>query len=74
MSKATSNIMFGIRTPKKTHRRKQSSGQYYFVDRSPGVSELVRDEGDNVDVIELKGDGNSAPLLVDQQDSTGLGI
>lgn len=51
--------MFGIRTPKKTHRRKQSSGQYYFVDRTPGVSELVRDEGDNVDVIELKGNGNS---------------
>ena len=48
--------MFGRKS--KTHRRNQSSGQFYFVDRTPGVSEAVRDEGDNVDVIELKGEGN----------------
>jgi len=47
--------MFG---GKKTHKRKPSSGQFYFVSHNPGISESVRDTGDNVDVIELKADGS----------------
>lgn len=41
----------------RSHRRKQSSGQFYFVSHNPGLSESVRDAGDNVDVIELSGAG-----------------
>jgi len=50
--------MFG-RNKTPTHRRKQSSGQFYFVDRNPGVSDSVRDADDNVAVIESKGDGST---------------
>ena len=49
--------MFG-RKKTPTKHKKKPSGQFYFVSHSPGVSEAVRDEGDNVDVIELKGSGS----------------
>lgn len=44
---------------KKTHRKQKSSGQYYFVTHNPGLSESVRDAGDNVGVIEFKGSGTN---------------
>jgi len=48
--------MFGRSTP--THKRKPSSGQFYFVSHNPGTTESVRDAGDNVDVIDMKGTGS----------------
>mmetsp|Transcript_10109 Transcript_10109/g.21713 ORF Transcript_10109/g.21713 Transcript_10109/m.21713 type:complete len:246 (+) Transcript_10109:516-1253(+) len=42
---------------KKGHRKQPSSGQFYFVLRNPGLSESVRDAGDNVAVIETKRSG-----------------
>ena len=50
--------MFGKKTSAPTHRRKASSGQFYFVAHNPGTSEAVRDAGDNVASIEFKGDGS----------------
>ena len=44
--------MFGVLTP--TRHKKKPSGQFYFVSHSPGISESVRNEGDNVAVIESK--------------------
>lgn len=44
---------------KKQHRRKQSSGQFYFVTHKPGHSESVRDAGDDLAVVETKGSGAS---------------
>ena len=56
--------MFGNKSPKKkdktppTHEKSKNSGQFYFVAHNPGLSESVRDVGDNVDVIELKRSGS----------------
>ncbi|VEU44662.1 unnamed protein product [Pseudo-nitzschia multistriata] len=44
---------------KKTHRKQQSSGNFYFVTKLPGLSESVRDAGDDVAVIETKRSGAS---------------
>ena len=57
--------MFGLmNTP--THRRKASSGQFYFVAKSPGHSESVRDANDNVDVIETPSKGDFRPKPVNR--------
>jgi len=40
------------------HHEKKKSGQFYFVHRDPGVTESVRDVGDDVDVVELKEAGS----------------
>ncbi len=49
--------MFGRNRSTPTHKREPSSGQFYFVPHNPGTTEAVRDAGDNVDVIDLKGTG-----------------
>jgi hypothetical protein len=38
---------------KNGHRKQISSGQFYFVPRDPGVTETVREKGDDVEVLEL---------------------
>ena len=40
-------------TPKKSHRKQISSGQFYFVPRDPGVTQSVRDKGDDGEVLEI---------------------
>jgi len=52
--------MFGSTKSKKSvHEKKNPSGQFYFVQHNPGVTESVRDIDDNVDVIELKEAGST---------------